>query len=137
MNTRSDHFFTRGLLAAWGGPVVLATVYLILGSTGAAEAVEPTKIAVEFFTVTLLAFLCGSMSAIYQNERLPLAVKITLHALVLYGAYAAFYLINGFLPDGAFLFFTAIFFVSFALTWAVVYLCIRRKTHRLNAVLKR
>ena len=42
-------FFLRGLLAASGGPVVLAIIYGILGATGAATLFTPQEVCMGYF----------------------------------------------------------------------------------------
>ena len=77
-------FFLRGLIAASGGPIVLAIIYGILGAAGAAEAFSPREVCTGILTITLLAFIAAGMTAIYQMEQLPLptAVKAAKKAAV-------------------------------------------------------
>ena len=70
-------FFLRGLLAASGGPVVLAVVYGILGATGVVTHFSPREVCLGILTVTLLAFTVAGMTAIYQMEQLPLPTMIS------------------------------------------------------------
>ena len=128
-------FLRNGLLACGGGPVVWAIVYLILHATGVAVTVSAQKVAIEVLTITLLAFIAGGIGVVYRAERLPLALAILLHGIVLYVAYLAIYLINGWLESAItpFIVFTACFLGGYALVWGIIYLVTRRNTDKLNA----
>lgn len=129
-----SEFFFRGLMAAAGGPVVLAIVYGILGATGTATSLTPGEVCMGILTVTLLALTVGGMTAIYQVERLPLISAILIHGGVLYVAYILIYLLNGWLQQQlpAILVFTGIFIVGYALIWLIIYLCIKSNTDKIN-----
>lgn len=127
-------FVLRGLMAAAGGPVVLAIVYGILGASGQVQALTPHEVCMGVLTVTVMAFVAAGITAIYQSERLPLGVQILTHAAVLYADYLFMYLLNSWIPKnwGAIGVFTAIFVAGFGLVWLCIYLSIRRKTAKLN-----
>ena len=127
-------FLLRGLLAASGGPVVLAVVYGILGATGAVEAFSPREVCTGILTITLMAFVSGGITMIYQVEQLPLICAILLHGGVLYLDYLLMYLVNGWIPGNprSIGFFSIIFFGGFALVWLGIYLHIRKKTDSIN-----
>lgn len=129
-----SNFFLRGLMAAAGGPVVLAIVYGILGATGTVTALTPDEVCRGILTVTVLALTVGGMTAIYQTEKLPLISAIAIHGGVLYAVYILIYLFNGWLKHQltAVLVFTGIFMVGYALIWLVIYLGIRSNTNALN-----
>ena len=132
-------FLRNGLFACGGGPVVWAIVYLILSVTGVATEVSAGKVAVEVMTITLLAFVAGGIGAVYRVERLPLAIAILLHGTVLYAAYLAIYLINGWLVREVtpLLVFTAIFLGGYAIVWLVIYLVNKRSAARMTAKLSK
>lgn len=134
-----SNFFLRGLLAAAGGPVVLAIVYGILGATGAVTALTPKEVSLGILTVTVLALCVGGMTAIYQVERLPLLSAILIHGGVLYAAYIIIYLINGWLKQQLIpiLIFTGIFLVGYAVIWLIIYFSTKAKTDQLNKKLKK
>lgn len=127
-------FILRGLLAAAGGPVVLAIVYGILGQAGIVDTLTPGEVCKGILTVTLLALTVGGMTAIYQVERLPLVSAILIHCGVLYMVYILIYLINGWLKNQLvpIAIFTAAFILGYALIWLCIYLSIRAKTEALN-----
>ena len=125
-------FIKRGLMAAAGGPVILAVIYGILGATGAATALTPHEVCVGILSITAMAFIAAGITMIYQVESLPLPMAILLHAGGLYLDYLMMYLLNSWLPGDAIGLFTAIFFAGFALVWLIIWLCIRANTRKLN-----
>ena len=127
-------FVKRGLMAAWGGPVVLAIIYGVLGKTGVVTALTPAEVTTGILSITLMAFMIAGISMIYTVEELPLPVAILIHGGVLYLDYLLVYLLNRWLPrNGQGIgVFTAIFAAGYGLVWLVIYLCIRRKTQKLN-----
>lgn len=127
-------FMHRGLLAAAGGPVILAIIYGILGATGAVTAFAPGEVCLGILSITLMAFIAAGITMIYQVEQLPLISAILIHAGVLYLDYLIMYLLNSWIPKNwqAIGGFTLIFAVSFALVWIIIWLCIRAKTRKLN-----
>lgn len=129
-----SEFVHRGLLAAAGGPVILAIIYGILGATDVVMALAPSEVCLGILTITLMAFIAAGITMIYQVEQLPLLSAILVHAAVLYLDYLVMYLLNSWIPrnGSAIGVFTAIFFAGFALTWLVIYLCIRSNTRKLN-----
>ena len=139
MKTFMRDFFLRGLVAAGFGPPVLAVIYWILGTTGAVESLSPNEAALGILSIELLALVVGGMSAIYLQERLPLASAILIHGGVLYGAYILIYLINGWLQRqlGPILVFSAIFVGCYGLIWLFIYLFNRQRTRKINKNLHR
>ena len=129
-------FVHRGLLAAAGGPVILAVIYGILGATGVVTAFSPDEVCLSILSITLMAFIAAGITMIYQVEQLPLLSAILIHAGVLYLDYLLIYLLNSWLPRNAIGTFTAIFAAGYALVWLVIYLCIRAKTQKLNEKLR-
>ena len=127
-------FFLRGLVAGSFGPPVLAIIYWILGATGAVESLSPGKVALGILTIELLALVVGGMSAIYQQEQLPLATAILIHGGVLYLTYIVIYLINGWLQHKLMpiLIFSAIFIAGYALIWLFIYRFNKHRTRKIN-----
>lgn len=138
MKTFWKEFFLRGLLAASGGPVVLAIIYGILGATGEVTQLDPGTVCFGFLTVTLLAFIIAGMTAIYQMEQLPLPTAILTHGAVLYAAYIIIYLLNGWVKRQLLpiLVFTGVFIAGYALIWLIIYCITKSKTEKLNKMLK-
>ncbi len=132
-------FLFRGLIAAAGGPVVLAIIYGIIGATGEVTSLTPQEVCLGILTITLLAFIVAGMTAIYQVEQLPLASAILIHGGVLYATYLLIYLINGWLQQSLIpiLVFTGIFVLVYILIWAVIYCIERAKIKKLNEMRKK
>ena len=131
-------FLHRGLVACGCGPLVLAVVYWILHSWDGVELITVEEVCTGIVSLTGLAFLAGGLNALHQVERLPLAVTVLIHGSVLYGGYLATYLLNGWL-DGdmlPILVFTGIFVAGYFLIWLGIYIAMKRKTAKLNAILK-
>ena len=127
-------FFRRGL-CAWGlGPLVLAVLYLFLP----VEALTAREVSLGIFSLSALAFLAGGMNVIYQIERLPLMAAIGIHGGVLYVGYLGTYLLNGWLAWGRLpiLVFSGIFAVGYLAIWAVIYAILKRRTARVNVLLR-
>lgn len=127
-------FTKRGLMAASGGPVILAIVYGIIGITGEAASFTPGQVSLGILTVTIMAFIAAGVTTVYQMEQLPLASAILIHAGVLYLDYLIMYLLNSWIPRNfaAVAGFTAIFVGGYALVWLIIYLSIKGKTDRIN-----
>ena len=138
MKRYAMEFIRRGLAACGLGPLVLAVIYLILDRQGLVQTLDAAQVSVGIFSLTALAFLAGGMNVIYQLERLPLMAAVTIHGGVLYLGYLAVYLVNGWLKWGSvpILVFTAIFVIGYLLIWVVIYAILRRRTRRLNQLLK-
>ena len=133
-----SQFFLRGLVACGFGPMVLVVFYLVLQRTGDVQTLTVNEVCLGIVSLSALAFIAGGMNALYQIERLPLMTAIGIHGGVLYVSYLAVYLLNGWLQSGAtpLLVFTVIFAVGYLAVWAVIYGVTRRKTEKLNAMLR-
>ena len=129
-------FVKRGLMAASGGPLILAIIYGGLEATKTVTVLTPGEACMGIVSITVMAFIAAGITMIYQVESLPLPMAILIHGGVLYLDYLMIYLLNSWLPGNAVGIFTIIFFAGFALVWLVIYLCIRKKTKRLNEIMK-
>lgn len=129
-------FVKRGLMAASGGPLILAIIYGVLDATKTVTVLTPGEACMGIVSITVMAFIAAGITMIYQVESLPLPMAILIHGGVLYLDYLMIYLLNSWLPGNAVGIFTIIFFTGFALVWLVIYLCIRKKTQRLNEKMK-
>lgn len=130
-------FLIRGLVAAGGGPLVLAIIYGILGATGAVTQLTPSEVCKGILSVILLAFVVGGMNAIYQVERLPLISAIMIHGAGLYVAYILIYLLNDWIAmqPAPILVFSGIFIVGYALIWLIIYMVNKSKIRKINDML--
>ena len=125
-------FVKRGLMAASGGPIILAIVYGIIDASGQASSFSPSEVCMGILTVTLMAFIAAGITIVYQMEHLPLASAIAIHAGVLYLDYLLIYLINNWLQRSAIGIFTLIFLVGYALIWLIIYAITKTGTDKLN-----
>ena len=127
-------FLLRGLVSCGFGPLILAIIYGALGAWGAVESLTPAEVCRGIVSIALMAFIAGGMTAIYQNEALPLFSAILIHGIVLYLDYMMIYLVNGWIANGVkpLVIFTGIFVAGYALTWAVIYAITRKATQRVN-----
>jgi hypothetical protein len=139
MKNIAKEFCRRGLAACGLGPLALAVLYLILQHNGVVEVLAVNEVCVGIFSLSALAFVAGGMNAVYQIERLPLMVAISIHGGVLYVSYLLTYLVNDWLDWGTtpILVFTGIFAVGYLLIWAVIYSIIRRNTEKINAAMRK
>ena len=138
MKKHEIQFCKRGLMAAWGGPAILAVVYFALGKAGVIQTLTPAEVFQGILTVTLLAFIAAGVSVVYQIDRLPLTGAILIHSVVLYLDYILIYLWNGWLGQGLtpILVFTVIFAAGYALIWLINYLSTRSNIEKLNKQLR-
>ena len=131
-------FLMRGMVAAGFGPLALVVFYLITAHHAGLETISVSQVCTGILSLTALAFIAGGMNVIYQIERLPLMAAIFIHGAVLYASYLATYLINGWLEQGKkpILLFTVIFIAGYLAIWAVIYCITKRRTDRINEILK-
>lgn len=132
------NFFKRGLIAFGFGPIIMAIVYICLHLAGVDDTLGFVELAKQILLVSLMAFVVGGITSIYQVERLPLPYAILIQATVLYVDYIVVYLVNGWLQNALvpIIVFTAIFIVAFAVIWLIVYVLTKRAERRLNERLK-
>ena len=125
-------FFKRGFISAWGGPFVLAIIYFIVGKAENIQSIPINEVSLGIISITIMAFTAGGITAIYQNEILPLASSIMIHAAVLYFDYLIMYLLNDWLPRSEIRVFSAIFIAGFAFVWFIIYLITKKRTDNIN-----
>ena len=127
-------FALKGLFVCGLGPVVLAIVYAILARLGVVEVITVGRFVSAVISVTILAFVAGGISMVYEIERLPLVLAMLIHATVLYIDYIVIYLMNGWLGKEItpLLVFTSCFAVGFAVIWITVYCVTKKSTEEIN-----
>lgn len=137
MKKHIKKFVFRGLFVCGLGPIALAIVYAVLNATGVVSEMSVSEMVIGIASVTVLAFIAGGISMIYDVERLPIAIAALIHAGVLYLDYIVIYLINGWLKEGVtpFVIFTSCFFAGFALIWLIIYLTSKKSTDEVNMAL--
>lgn len=131
-------FLRRGFTACGFGPIVLAILYLILQHQGVVETLTVNQVCLGIFSLSALAFIAGGMNVVYQMERLPLMLAILIHGGVLYISYLGTYLLNNWLEWGqtSIFVFSCIFVFGYLAIWAIIYSIIRKRTEKLNMILK-
>ena len=125
-------FCKRGMLAAWGGPVIMATVWLCLKAAGVVETLTVDQVVLGIISTTFMAFIAAGVSIVYQIETLPKAIAALIQMAVLYIDYMGIYLLNGWLPAEKIGAFTLIFIAGFAVIWLIIYATIRAKVNQIN-----
>ena len=131
-------FCRRGLVACGFGPLVLAALYLILQQEEVLQTLTVHEVCLGIVSLSALAFIAGGMNMIYQIEQIPLMVAIFIHGGVLYIAYLITYLVNGWLERGVtpILAYSGIFIVGYLTIWAFIYFITKKRTERINEMLK-
>ena len=125
-------FCKRGLIAAWGGPVIMAIVWLCLKAAGVMETLTVDQVVLGIISTTVMAFIAAGISIVYQIETLPKSMAALIQMAALYIDYMGIYLLNGWLPVERIGTFTLIFIAAFAVIWLIIYLSIRMKVNRIN-----
>ena len=64
-------FLKRGMLFAWGGPAVVAFVWLCLNRSGELTALSVGEAVLGIYSSTALAFVAAGITVVYQMEQLP------------------------------------------------------------------
>ena len=125
-------FCIRGLMWAWGGPVIMAIVWMAMHGAGAISGLTVDQAVLGILTMTVMAFIAAGISVVYQIETLPKAFAALIQASVLYIDYLGFYLINGWIPVDKIWMFTLIFVGCFTVIWFIIYITVKLKVDRMN-----
>lgn len=132
MNKYLKEFIKRGLMCCFGGPLILAIVWLCLYSGDVANSISLCDAGIAIISVTVLAFMVAGISMIYQIEKLPIVIAGLIQFSVIYFSYLVTYLINGWLESSIIWIFTIIFVGSFIVIWIVIYLLVNRNVKKIN-----
>lgn len=125
-------FLKRGMLFAWGGPAVVAFVWLCLNRSGELTALSVGEAVLGIYSSTVLAFVAAGITVVYQMEQLPKPIAGLIHMAVLYADYLVVYLLNGWIKPQVVAVFSLIFILGFGTIWGAVYLTARRNVSRMN-----
>ena len=127
-------FLKRGMSFCFGGPLVLAIVYGILGLVGAVESFTVGEVVTGIFSSTLLAFIAAGITVIYTIDKIPAFSSALIHGVVLYLDYILLYLFNGWLQSSLkpIMIFTICFVLGYLIIWAIVFVVTRKCTKKLN-----
>ena len=130
-------FLLRGIISMGFGPIVLAIIYASLGFSGVVESVSVFEMSLGIITISVLAFISGALTMLYQIEEIPLLWSILAHGVVLYTAYATVYVVNSWLKPGIipFVVFTSIFVISYIIIWTAIYLITKKQTDKLSEII--
>lgn len=131
-------FCKQGMVAAWGGPVIVALIYAVLGVQGVVETLAVKEVCMAILSSAVMTFIAAGIQVVYRVEQLPLPMAILIHCAVLYLDYLLVYLMNGWLPNqkGPIMAFTLIFVAGFALIWLFIYQFTKKDIKKLNQKLK-
>ena len=127
-------FLKRGMSFCFGGPLVLAIVYGILGLVGAVESFTVGEVVTGIFSSTLLAFIAAGITVIYTIDKISTFTSALIHGAVLYLDYILLYLFNGWLQSSLkpIMIFTICFVLGYLIIWAIVFVATRKCTKKLN-----
>jgi len=127
-------FLKRGMAFCFGGPLVLAIVYGILGLVGAVESFTVGEVVIGIFSSTLLAFIAAGMTVVYTVDKLSPFSAALIHGVALYLDYILLYLFNGWLQSSLkpIMIFTICFVLGYLIIWAIVFVVTRKCTKKLN-----
>lgn len=129
------NFCSRGAMFAWGGPVILAIVWMCLKRADILINLTVDEVVLGIISTTILAFIAAGISVLYQIENLPKSFAGLIQAAVLYIDYLGFYLLNGWIPLQKIWIFTVIFVVGFIIIWFSIYIPIRIKVNKMNKMI--
>ena len=127
-------FLKRGMSFCFGGPLVLAIVYGVLGLVGAVESFTVGEVVTGIFSSTLLAFIAAGITVIYTIDKISTFTSALIHGAVLYLDYILLYLFNGWLQSSLkpIMIFTVCFVLGYLIIWAIVFVLTRKCTKKLN-----
>lgn len=137
MKKHVKKFCVRGFMFAWGGPVIVAIVWLALQSAGVITNLTVNEAALGIVSSAVMAFVAAGISIIYEIESLPKAFAGLIQMTVLYLDYLGCYLLNGWIPAYAIWLFTAIFVAGFIVIWLGIYIPIRMKVSKMNKLMNK
>lgn len=130
-------FCKRGLMwGAWGGPVILAIVWLCLQAAGVVTSLTVNEAVLGILTTAVMGFIAAGVSVVYTIETLPKAFAALIQCSVLYIDYLGIYLLNGWLPTNKIWIFTVVFVLGFAVVWLGIYFSIKARVHKMNQNIK-
>ena len=130
------NFCSRGAMFAWGGPVILAIVWMCLKRADIIINLTVDEVVLGIISTTILAFIAAGISVLYQIENLPKSFAGLIQAAVLYIDYLGFYLLNGWIPLQKIWIFTVIFVVGFIIIWFSIYIPIRIEVNKMNKMIR-
>lgn len=137
MKEFAKEFCKRGFIGAWGGPAILAIVWLALQNAGVVTEIAVNDAVLGVFSSIVLAFIATGITAVYGQEQLQLGTATLIHGLVLYLDYVLAYLLNGWIAPQSLIAFTLIFVAGYILVWAIIYCIMAHKVKKLNRLVEK
>lgn len=128
-------FVKRGLMFAWGGPVITAVVWFGIYKSENIVSLSVPEVVTAIISTSFLAFIAAGVSIVHQIESLPKSMAALIQGSVLLADYLAVYLLNGWIPLNRVWIFVVIFVISFVTIWGTVYLNVRAKVNKLNRLM--
>lgn len=132
MNKYVKEFLRRGMMCCWGGPIVLAIVWLCISGGNIAKDISLYDASISIISVTILAFVVAGISMIYQVESLPIVIAGLIQFVVIYVAYLVVYLLNNWFDISIIVPYTIIFILTFIIIWIIVYFVVKNNVNKLN-----
>lgn len=130
-------FCKRGFIGAWGGPAILAIVWLALQNAGVVTEIAVNEAVLGVLSSIVLAFIATGITAVYEQEQLQLGTATLIHGSVLYLDYVLAYLLNGWITLQSLIAFTLIFVAGYILIWATIYGIMAHKVKKLNRLVEK
>lgn len=130
-------FVHRGAIFAWEGPIITAIVWMCLKGAGVVSQLSVDEVVLGIVSTTIMAFVAAGISIVYQIEALPKAFAGLIQGAVLYIAFLAVYLMNGWVPIDSIWIFSLIFIGGFVIIWLSIYIPIKVKVNRMNKMLEK
>ena len=139
MNKYVKTFLHRGLLFAWGGPVVLGIVYLFIELSGEHLSLNGIELFIAILSTCIIAFVHAGSSVFPIIEHWSKVKSMFFQFLCIYSVYTIAYLINSWLPFDwkILLSYTSAFVGTFLLIWIIVLLTVNQLSKRMNQQLKK
>lgn len=125
-------FCKRGLMFAWGGPVITGIIWYSLFKAGKIVSLSPSEVLIGILSTSALAFIAAGISIVHQMETLPKGIAALIQGSVLYVDYLGFYLLNGWITWDKVGIFTVFFIAGFVIIWASVYIPTRIRVEKMN-----
>jgi branched-subunit amino acid ABC-type transport system permease component len=127
-------FLKRGMMFCFGGPLVMAIVYFVLGAFGELQTLTVNEVVSGIFSSTLLAFIAAGMTVVYTVDKLSPFSAALIHGVALYLDYILLYLFNGWLQSSIkpIMIFTICFVLGYLVIWAIVYCLTKNSTRKMN-----
>lgn len=127
-------FLKRGMMFCFGGPLVMAIIYFVLGAFGELQTLTVNEVVSGIFSSTLLAFIAAGITVIYTIDKISTFTSALIHGAVLYLDYILLYLFNGWLQSSLkpIIIFTICFVLGYLIIWAIVFVVTRKCTKKLN-----